>query len=411
MNAQLPLTDDAIRAAITRRATSGAESDLRALVLAATATVPQRRGWRIRVEDAIARPERRTTRTLAFAIVLLLAAALGVAVVGLLVDRPAQLGGLAYVHEGDLYVAGPAGESPRLVWDLPATEDVASRQLVWVDQATVLLHNYGEPDAGVSVVDVVSGTHRLLDTGTLVALSPDHTQVAALRHEVGASPQRLRIIDLASGALVAEFQAPIRDYPHGWSPDGRWLLGEMPDNIYKIDVTTGELTVLVTGLCCGLSLHSPGWSPDGTRIVYVDYHLPSEHADCFDRCGTLWTVDAAGGVSSRVTPALGSEILPAFSPDGRWIAYVQEDHTGIFEQNNLEIIAIDGTGRRVLMPSFEHPILDPGQEPVGQRFTWDPDSRGLSYLSRSGIWHVTLDGDASRLDIPVLSEFARQVVP
>ena len=88
MNVQHPLTDDAIRAAIARRAASGGNhDDLRERVLAATAAVPQRRGWRVRVERTLALPEQRATLPLAAVVLLLLAVAIGVAVVGSQIDR------------------------------------------------------------------------------------------------------------------------------------------------------------------------------------------------------------------------------------------------------------------------------------------------------------------------------------
>lgn len=260
MTTQIPLTDDTIRAAITRRATGGDAGDLRDRVLAATSGIAQRPGWRARVEQLLVLRQRRATLTIVVGLALLLATAVVVALVGSQINRPTpgSLGRLAYLSEGDVYVAEPDGTSGRLIWDLPPTEDLAPRQLVWLDPETVLLHNYSATAGGVSVLDVASGAHRLLDTGDLVALSPTRKQVATLGYEEGATPpERLRILDIASGAVVAEFATPIRAYPHNWSPDGRWLLGEMPESIYKVDTTNGAITTLATGLCCGLSLHSP----------------------------------------------------------------------------------------------------------------------------------------------------------
>ncbi len=405
MNMQLPLTDHAIRAAIARRATSAEEGNLREDVLAATSVVPQRRIWRVRLGEALPLPERRATLALATAVLLLIAIAIGAAVVGRLVDRttPAPLGGLAYLSEGDVYLAGPAGESPRLIWDIPASEDLASRHLVWLDPETVLLQLYSEVDEGVHLVNITTGEHRLLDTGSYVALSPNGRQLATLRYEDGASPpERLRLIEIASNALVAEFATSIRAYPHSWSPDGRWLLGEMPDHIYKVDVASGARTVLATDLCCGLSLHSPAWSPDSTWIVYVDYHEAT--SDCLDRCGTLWSVPAGGGEPTRLTPELGSEMLPAVSPDGRWIAYVEESTSGLI------VIAADGSAARTAGPDWLH---GPVRALVRPQIRWDPDSGGVTYLSPgANLWHVTLAAlEGTPIELPPISEFARQVVP
>jgi dipeptidyl aminopeptidase/acylaminoacyl peptidase len=408
MTTKLTLTDEMIRSALTRRATGGDARNLRERVFAATADVSQQRGWRVSLGQIGALRQRRATLTLAVAVALLLATALVVALVGSQIDRPtpSSLGRLAYFSDGDLYVAERNGASPRLVWDLPATGDLATRQLAWLDPETVLLHSFTATDGGVSVVDVASGAHRLLDTGDLVALSPDRRLVAIQTFEEGSAPKdRVRLIDIASGAVVGEIPGRISGYPPQWSPDGRSILGESPDSIDRVDIATGERIVLATGLCCGLSPHWPTWAPDGTRVVYVDYHLPVSATDCRFRCGTLWAVSAAGGGNpTRLTPEFGSEILPTPSPDGRWIAYVDES------TNNLVLIAADGSGARVLAPD---PLSRPGLDSVpGVQFRWDPDSAGITYLTKvATLWHVTLSGVATQLEGSAISEFARQVVP
>jgi len=55
-------------------------------------------------------------------------------------------------------------------------------------------------------------------------------------------------------------------------------------------------------------MSDPSLSPDGKTIV-------------FPYQGDIWTVDAGGGTAYRITAMTGSETLPRFSPDGRWIAF------------------------------------------------------------------------------------------
>jgi hypothetical protein len=412
MNAQMPLTDDSIRAAFARRAVSADERDLRDRILTATAVVSQRRGWWPRLFEDV-RSQHHTAFRLSLVLVLLTMAALIAVLVGSQTNRttPAPLGGLAYLSGGDLYVAGPGGEAPRLVWDIPPSEDLAPRQLTWVDPETVLLHNYDQPQ-GTHVVNVTTGARRLLAAGDLVAISPDRRVAAIRTFDQRATPQdRVRFIEIATGTVVGEFPGSIGGYPPMWSPDGRAIVGESMDTIYRVDIASGKVTVLASGLCCGLSPHYPVWSPDGTRVVYVDYHLPVDDTDCDFRCGTLWSVLVVDGEPTRVTPELGSEIVPAFSPDGRWIAYIEQcpcldARTLGLVLDNLTVIAADGSGARLLAPGPQSLAARGGQ------FSWDPDSAGITYVTMaSTLWHITLGGVATQLEGSAITEFARQVLP
>ena len=289
------------------------------------------------------------------------------------------------------------------MWDVPASEDLAPAHLAWLDPETVLMQLYSEADRGVHLINVTTGVHRLIDTGGYVALSPDRRLVAVgVFDESATPPDRVRLVDLASGERVGEVPGRIGGYPPMWSPDGRSIVGESADTIYRVDVASDVRTILAAGLCCGLSPHWPTWSADGTQVVYIDYHEPVAR-DCVFRCGTLWSVAAAGGQPTRLTPEPGSEILPTFSPDGSWIAYLEE------ATNDVVVIAADGSGPRVLTDRLPIP---PGLASPIPEVRWDPDSAGLTYLSSAGaLWHVTLAGVATQIEAPAMSEFARQVLP
>ncbi|WP_419999717.1 serine hydrolase [Streptomyces boninensis] len=63
----------------------------------------------------------------------------------------------------------------------------------------------------------------------------------------------------------------------------------------------------------------PALSPDGTRIVYVLRTADREH-DRTERA--LWTVPTGGGAARRLTRG-PADTSPAWSPDGRWVAFVR----------------------------------------------------------------------------------------
>ncbi|MFF1923904.1 serine hydrolase [Streptomyces sp. NPDC058221] len=63
----------------------------------------------------------------------------------------------------------------------------------------------------------------------------------------------------------------------------------------------------------------PALSPDGTRVAYVLRTADREH-DREERA--LWTVPAGGGAARRLTRG-PADTAPAWSPDGRWIAFLR----------------------------------------------------------------------------------------
>jgi Tol biopolymer transport system component len=79
----------------------------------------------------------------------------------------------------------------------------------------------------------------------------------------------------------------------------------------------------------------PGiWSPDGTRILSVGYS--SEQPDDRD----LYVIDPANGRMQQLTEDLPVDALPAWSPDGQFIAFSakRDGRSGIY------VIRADGAG-------------------------------------------------------------------
>src|SRR3982750_893570 len=63
----------------------------------------------------------------------------------------------------------------------------------------------------------------------------------------------------------------------------------------------------------------PTVSPDG-RIAVVAVSRPDLDADEYR--GQLWAVPTDGSAAARPLTSGGRDSAPAFSPDGRWLAYL-----------------------------------------------------------------------------------------
>ena len=100
----------------------------------------------------------------------------------------------------------------------------------------------------------------------------------------------------------------------------------------------------------------------------------------FEAHGNLWQVPRWGGMASRLTADPGYDLMPRFSPDGKWIAFTS--HMGGFQ-----ICVIPATGGSAT------PITA-GEDP-----SWSPNSRTLVCTRRSG----------GRYALSVLDVFTKQV--
>jgi tricorn protease len=109
--------------------------------------------------------------------------------------------------------------------------------------------------------------------------------------------------------------------------------------------------------------------------------FPSLHGDSivFEAHGNLWEVPRTGGQAVRLTSEPGYDVMPRFSPDGKWIAF-----TGQYQANNdvYVIPAKGGTAKRL---TFHSDVVDSAPErwgPDNMVLGWTPDSKDVVFLSR-----------------------------
>ena len=102
----------------------------------------------------------------------------------------------------------------------------------------------------------------------------------------------------------------------------------------------------------------------------------------------LWSAPRSGGTATRLTADTGRDVMPRFSPDGRWIAFTGE------YQGNRDVYVIPaggGAARRLTFTSDIAPEVSARSGPNNMVVTWTPDSRNIVFLSRRMAWNAWIN--------------------
>jgi hypothetical protein len=135
--------------------------------------------------------------------------------------------------------------------------------------------------------------------------------------------------------------------------------------IWTADLETGEFLNLPLD---DKAVHAPTWSPSGERIVYAG-----------DR-GLAW-IDLDTMEKGRFEGGSVWDTSPAFSPDGRQIAFMGRVH----DQWEVFVMNADASGRRQLTHG-DSPSEGPASSVAP---AWSPDGEQIAFLSnRDGPWRV-----------------------
>lgn len=135
--------------------------------------------------------------------------------------------------------------------------------------------------------------------------------------------------------------------------------------------------LMMVGLAGGVSA-----DPVGHTLM----RYPTLHGDTivFVAHDNLWSVPRAGGTASRLTAEEGRDVMPRFSPDGRWIAFTGE------YQGNRDVYVIPaggGAAQRLTFTSDVTPEAPLRWGPNNMVVTWTPDSQNIVFLSRRAAWN------------------------
>jgi Tol biopolymer transport system component/DNA-binding winged helix-turn-helix (wHTH) protein len=226
----------------------------------------------------------------------------------------------------------------------------------------------------------IAGAVRLLqDLRTLSTSAGNHSQATfspdgrsiAFVNDVSGTPQ-IWIRSLSGGDPVQVTSGEHAAARPRWSVRDEIVFAREGDGIWAVPALGGEARQITA------AGFNPGVSPDGRLVVY-------------EQQGWLLTVDADGGEPRRLVRRRGLRFvwsMPAFSPDGQWIAYFTP--TAGPGRGDIWIVPVDGGDPR---------RLTDGQLEAGAP-AWSPDGREIIFWSRHGgsqsLWAVPASGGEPR---------------
>ncbi len=161
-----------------------------------------------------------------------------------------------------------------------------------------------------------------------------------------------------------------KDKDDAWRPTDRYAW----NRLWVIDVASHKATQLTS------ELHVTGFSlsPDGQRVVFAAQPTPLV-PDAYR--SDLYLVSVAGGAPKPLVVRPGTDADPAWSPDGKWIAFASQDghDTEWYTNDYVCIVSPDGGAPTNLTKS-----LDERVSPFNSPLRWNHDGTSLFFVCDRG---------------------------
>ncbi len=143
--------------------------------------------------------------------------------------------------------------------------------------------------------------------------------------------------------------------------------------------------VLVAGLVATLAAARPAGAAAQTRLLRQP--TVSERHIAFSYANNIWIVEREGGVARRLTSSQGQEMLPKFSPDGRYVAFSAQ-YGG---NTDVYVVPVEG-GEPRRLTWHPGPDLVQGWSPDGRRIVFASNRDAAPSGNAYRFWSVPVEG-------------------
>src|SRR5713226_1048542 len=167
-------------------------------------------------------------------------------------------------------------------------------------------------------------------------------------------------------------------------------------HLYVFDVAAKKVTQVTSG---DYDDNEPAWSPDGKSLAFTSNRSTPDPDRNFNT--DIWVVAAnntdKGAHLTQIPTNPGADRSPAWSPDGKWIAYVSQTDVKdmIYATHHLAIAPSTGGEAKVLTLAFDRSVRRP-------RFS--PDGRAIYFIADDDVDRAAIGGETRAADAAVESE-------
>ncbi|UFH54766.1 S9 family peptidase [Spirosoma sp. KNUC1025] len=240
------------------------------------------------------------------------------------------------------------------------------------------------------------------DSESRARFSPDGKYISFVSSRQGATKTQIWLMDRRGGEAkkLTELKTDLEEYV--WSPDSKKIalvlrdpdyadsaktkirkpyvldryqfkadvkgyLEKSPVHLYVYDLATKKIDTLTTG---NYDETSPVWSPDGAQLAFVSNR--TEDPDRNQNTDIYLMEARKGAKMKQLTTWSGADNSPAWSPDGKRIAYLRSTASGnflMYDQPVLAVMSREGGEPTLLSKTLDRPVRNP---------TWAKDGQTLA---------------------------------